>query len=473
MMKKIVLAVLISLLVVAGFGVISSANTLKLYYDGKWHDYKALPIFLQVDGKDINSSMPPIVFGEYTVVPAREVFEAIGATVKWNGIQKTVTISNGNIDVELKIDSKVAKVNGVDKQMEIPSKLINDKTMIPTRFVSKELGLDIEWIEKERTVCIKQVLKDIYIQSVKFVKNPETNNLINVSYTGSGTSVVQIDIMANNQITNYNIFPLKEPNRVVVDIDNSIMGLRSTTLPVSECGIEQVRTSQFSVQPNKTRVVIDLQKELKYEVSLSSDKKHILINFTTGNKVPITGSYSVVIDPGHGGNDPGAVYSGITEKELNLEISLMLKKLLEEENIKVYMTRETDVYVDLYERSGLSNRMKTDLLLSIHNNAIEDVSYNGTMTLYCPDGINTGFNNLRFAEIIQKEMVSQVGTTNIGIRSRPKLAVLNTCTAPSALVEVACMTNSNDMTKLKNKEFLQKVAQALKDAIIKSLTEKG
>lgn len=450
------------------FSGFSSAYAMKLYYDGKWHNYTEPPIFLKVEGKDINASMPPITFGEFSLVPAREVFEALGAEVIWDGDSQTVKILYEGNNILLTIDKSTAKVNGEDKSLVLAPKIINDKTMVPTRFVSEQLGFNIEWAGSESTIYISRKPQNISVTDIKFIANP--NGITQVSY--NGTKTVQVQINANSQIEDYSTMTLQSPYRLVIDVKNSVLNVSKYNIPVSRDGISQIRTSQYSVEPNITRIVIDFEKLLKYNLYLSSDKRQITVDIA----VPVTqntGGNTIVIDPGHGGNDPGAVYSGISEKDLNLKICMELKNLLQQEGIKVYMTRENDSFVDLYARSDLANSLNADLLLSVHNNAMEDDSFDGTMTLYYPNDDAPGFTNRSLAQIIQNQIVSDLGTTNRGIIQRPKLAVLRTSQVPSALVEVAFMTNYNDMTKLKNDNFIRNAAMSLKDGILKALNEKN
>lgn len=133
------------------------------------------------------------------------------------------------------------------------------------------------------------------------------------------------------------------------------------------------------------------------------------------------------------------------------------------------MTREEDVYVGLYERAYIANDMNATLFVSIHNNAYYS-KYKGTETLYYPTK-GSGFNSKRFAQIVQAELINALGTNNRGIVERPNLVVLKATKMPAVLAEIAFMTNSDDLAKLKTEEFRQKAAQALCDAILKALDE--
>lgn len=181
----------------------------------------------------------------------------------------------------------------------------------------------------------------------------------------------------------------------------------------------------------------------------------------------------VVIDPGHGGWEPGAVVGGLKEKDLNLDISLRLNALLKAKDVKTYMIREDDSYVGLYERAYIANNLNASLFLSIHNNAFtNNDAIKGSETLYYPANPNDkGFNGKRFAQIIQSELLSRLKTTDRRIIERPNLVVLKATKMPAALAEIGFMTNKEDRENLQKEEFRQNAAQALCDAIIKSLEE--
>lgn len=191
---------------------------------------------------------------------------------------------------------------------------------------------------------------------------------------------------------------------------------------------------------------------------------------TLGNRGKPLSSYRVLIDPGHGGSETGAIHGGVYEKDINLQISKYLRRMLEDEGIKTYMTRDTDKEVGLYERTEMADRVNADLLISIHNNAGYK-SMTGSMTLYYPYGKVTtgGLDQLELAQIVQGHLVNGLGMKNLGIIKRPYLAVLRTSNVPAVLAEIGYMSNPYELTKLKNSDFQKKSANALKNAIIEAL----
>ncbi|HOM01265.1 MAG TPA: N-acetylmuramoyl-L-alanine amidase [Acetivibrio sp.] len=184
----------------------------------------------------------------------------------------------------------------------------------------------------------------------------------------------------------------------------------------------------------------------------------------------------VVIDPGHGGEDLGAYNGTFYEKDINLDISLKLGELLEELGVKVVYTRKTDVFIDLDPRVDLANRLDATLFISVHSNSMPDNSdYRGTETLYCPP-VNPKYSKMdgkKLATIVQKELISALGTVDNGIIERPNLAVLRKTVMPAVIAEIAYISSPSDRAKLKDTAFRQKAAQALADAVMKALDEMG
>ncbi len=182
-------------------------------------------------------------------------------------------------------------------------------------------------------------------------------------------------------------------------------------------------------------------------------------------------SFKVVVDAGHGGKETGAIYGGVYEKDLNLDIAKRLQRLLKNEGIRVYMTREGDSTVGLYERSGLANRLNADLLISVHNNAEVYPVSSGTMTLYHPSSAKSkgGLDTWELASIVQMELTGRLRTNNLRTISRPELAVLRTSLMPAVIAEIGYMTSNRELQKLKTPSYREEAAKALKDAALKAL----
>ncbi|OQB14384.1 MAG: Protease inhibitor precursor [Firmicutes bacterium ADurb.Bin193] len=107
-----------------------------------------------IDGVLQKFDQPPMLISDRTMVPMRAIFETLGAKVEWEEATQTVTATKGSFVAVLKIGSNVAKINNVEKTLDVPATIINDRTLVPLRFVSESFGADVQWIEETETVVI-------------------------------------------------------------------------------------------------------------------------------------------------------------------------------------------------------------------------------------------------------------------------------------------------------------------------------
>lgn len=183
----------------------------------------------------------------------------------------------------------------------------------------------------------------------------------------------------------------------------------------------------------------------------------------------------VVIDAGHGGRQPGAVKKDICEKNLNLDIVLKLKDLLDtvdEKKMKVFYTRLEDVNPSLAERSEMANDLEADLFISVHNNASASGKFNsenGTMVLYSPD--ENDDSSKRLAQICLENVNASTGSKRLGLVKANDIYIVRTSEVPVALIEVGYMTNTEELNNLCDPAYQQKVAQGIYNAIMQAFEE--
>lgn len=114
------------------------------------------PISILVNGKLISADTAPMIQNDRTLVPMRTIFEALGADVQWDQATRTVTGTKDGQEVVLQIDNGVAKVNGQDVALDAAPTIINDRTVVPLRFVGEALGANVDWNADARQVIVKQ-----------------------------------------------------------------------------------------------------------------------------------------------------------------------------------------------------------------------------------------------------------------------------------------------------------------------------
>ena len=210
----------------------------------------------------------------------------------------------------------------------------------------------------------------------------------------------------------------------------------------------------------------------------------------------------IVIDAGHGGHDPGAMGNGLSESELTLDVAVRLSKLLQKQpGVEVVMTRSTDVFIPLEERTAIANREGADLFLSIHANASRNPKARGVETYYLnfatnPEAeavaarenagsaqtmhrlpeivkaiaLNNKLDESRdFAAIVQRAMVRRLATRNktlrdLGVKQAPFIVLIGAA-MPSVLAEISFVTHKQEGALLKTGAYRQHIAEALFDAV--------
>lgn len=173
----------------------------------------------------------------------------------------------------------------------------------------------------------------------------------------------------------------------------------------------------------------------------------------------------IVIDPGHGGQDPGALNPNLDleEKEIVLDISLKLKKLLENKGFKVHMTRGDDTYIKLHERSTLANEFEANAYVSIHVNAHPESNMKGVQVFYAS---NDDRDNKSFAAIMKNSLVKELDASDKGIIERPKLVVLKETKMPAISLSLGFLTNNEEGKLLKQDVYRQSCAEGIYKGII-------
>ena len=322
-------------------------------------------------------------------------------------------------------------------------------------------------------------------------------------------------------VSRYSVFTLYNPFRLVIDAERSAgrsatlvvpapspalapppkpVELQRTAIPPSEPIIPIVETPD---PPPATLPAPPAALPSTPTVPPSTAAANAAGGFSIARQLGLTVS-RIVIDPGHGGKDPGTVARGLTEAALTLDVALRLEKLLQKEpGVEVILTRRTDVYVPLEERTAIANRHNADLFLSIHANSSRNGSAKGIETYFLsfasspeaeavaarensaseremhqlPDIIKAITLNNKLDEsrdlagMVQESLVTGLKTTNRDVRSRgvkkAPFVVLIGAAMPSVLAEISFITNRQELQLLKTAGYKQKIAQALHAAVLR------
>ena len=310
------------------------------------------------------------------------------------------------------------------------------------------------------------------------------------------------------------------PDRLYFDLMNTMIAKEvKTILPVGDGILKVVRAGQF--KPDIVRVVLDLEEIADYNAFVLDDPARFVIDVYGKEKVrkpdTVIAKRRIVIDAGHGGHDPGAVgLQRLYEKNVVLDIALKLRKILSSDPLnEVFLTRETDVFIPLEERTVIANKKNADFFVSIHANAspgrqargIETYLLNWTdneeankvaarenqislkkmkvmnrkMQMDDLDIIKSDLlrqnkrdESIKLAHYIQKSMVSTLDngnkdTLDLGVK-QALFYVLFGARMPSVLVEVSFISNPEEEKLLSKDSYKKQIAEAIAEGLNKYIT---
>lgn len=314
-------------------------------------------------------------------------------------------------------------------------------------------------------------------------------------------------------IDNYKIYNLPDPFRVVIDV----RGKENKTgvgPPIP------FYSSRKKIKPawgnKKERAIVVLRDKKKIILAQPAKSKDIkadvalVATSVSTNTIPLSlaqqlglGVKKIVIDPGHGGKDPGAMAFGIKEKDIVLDIAKKLAPILEKElHCEVLLTRTEDVFISLEERTAIANKENADLFVSLHINAHPSAKVRGLETYYL--NLSTNAEAMRVAarenatsthqmsdlqnilsDIMKNSKISEssrlaqqvhnsilskaenksfTDIKNLGVKQAP-FYVLIGAEMPAILIEIAFISNEEDMRNLQNADFVHMLTQEIASGI--------
>jgi len=222
------------------------------------------------------------------------------------------------------------------------------------------------------------------------------------------------------------------------------------------------------------RLVFNTNRVLAFSVHETADYYIIRVHLPRD-----VSQFIVVIDPGHGGSNPGSAHNGVREPELVLTISNKVMQLLDNNPlISAYMTRRGDYTVYNHMRAEFANELGANLFVSIHANAAElrpgviNPTANGIETLYSfgnlEQNAHNSFTSRQFAEIVQRNMVARTGARDRELVYRPGVIVLRYTEMPAVLVEVGFLTNPQEVALLTTAQYQWLLAHSIYESIVEA-----
>lgn len=298
----------------------------------------------------------------------------------------------------------------------------------------------------------------------------------------SGAPVTRVVLDLSGPVK-YKSGTLTEPERLFVDLTDTREKVSENDIVVKDGVIQNIRIGQVTTR--RTRVVLDLVKSLPYNIfTLEADKDRpfrVVIDLSKSStpEVPSPDQVSkpkaavpqdlkgkiIVIDPGHGGQDPGAIgLKGTKEKDVTLDIAKRVTAILGARGAKVLMTRSTDKFISLEGRVSFANANKANLFVSIHINSSTIRKPEGIETYYYPRS-QAGRN---LALKVQAGLITKLGWKNRGTKTASFYVIRHT-KMPACLAEIGFISNPVQEDQLRKSPIRQKAAEGVANGVINYL----
>ena len=335
-----------------------------------------------------------------------------------------------------------------------------------------------------------------------------------LSYSGDVVNKIRVGRHPDNlvrvvldleDVRKYSVFTLYSPFRLVIDAERSVARTAAAPATVAPSAVAAAPLAAAPPPPMEIKEIpiAPPTPEVPPAATPTAPAANVAGGFSIARQLGLSVS-RIVIDPGHGGHDPGTIAKGLTEANLTLDVALRLEKLLQKElGIEVVLTRRTDVYIPLEERTAIANRHNADLFLSIHANSSRNASAKGIETYFLsfasspeaeaiaarenatsakemhhlPDlikaiSLNNKLDESRdLANMVQDALVANLKRSNKDVRSRgvkkAPFVVLIGAAMPSVLAEISFLTNKQELQLVKTSAYKDRIAQALYNAVLR------
>jgi N-acetylmuramoyl-L-alanine amidase len=454
-------------------------------------------------------------------------------------------------------EKKYFDLNELTKVLRIKKDIYPVSFKIVLHFDNKNLVIYRNLVDLDGVIKTSSTSSPIILRGSKYFVNSEIfvlpdfakifeikfdiddKNKIVVVYTDINvTSVKYFSYIEKTRVIVYMSKPLKYSSeifgkKIVVDIDNGVYVMPSDNIMVGDGKVDNINVIQSkrglkivietgevfsgeyetSVLTDPDRIIIDLKgkkdEEMKRIDVPEQNKVPVLLpttsTFVLPDKIKKNEKMVVIIDPGHGGKDPGGnIVFGKREKQINLEIGKKLYDIMKKDDrFETYITRDDDKFIPLYERSKYANDKRCDLFISIHSNAhknrkengfeiyflsekatdpwaseVEEyenasIEYEGGVFDYTPAAIvlhslarNEYINEgSKLAAYVAKYMQKETPFINRGVK-QAAFYVLRGTYCPGILIEVGFMTNKKDKKNLDDPKVQKKIANAIYKGIV-------
>ena len=373
-----------------------------------------------------------------------------------------------------------ATVNGRPVELESPPLVKQGTTLVPLRFVGEGMGLEVGWDNGTKTVSLRTA-PPVAEQDEEDEANTTPSTSLKAELQSIRFSSNRLMITTSGEVKP-KLSTLGAPDRIIVDMpettfsESFIQGQDITsdgsgTIVVTDSAVvSKVRYAMFSHSPSTVRIVFDLKQSATANWSLG-DNHVLLVDLTASNEsLPVNPPYQqmtakiVIIDPGHGGRQSGAVsISGKYEKDFNLAVGLKVQALLQKhEDIQTMITRQDDTELSLQQRVEMAELNQADLFISIHGNKFTTPDPNGIETLY------SRIESKTLADMLHTHLMQVTGLKDRGVKMA-SLHVTRETSMPAVLLELGFMSNPTDEALMLTEDYQERCAEAIVDGIIEFL----
>lgn len=293
---------------------------------------------------------------------------------------------------------------------------------------------------------------------------------------------------------------LKNPPRLIMDFKGVTVEKPLISVVKKSKRVGLIRAGQFSKKPLIGRVVLELKRPVKYEAAALYGRQQVVLEVADGagdfpavavkeepvkpaikpkkaakiakaavsveviaekpTKVELTLKNKViVVDPGHGGDDPGAQgFNGILEKDINLKTALYLAKYLKAKGANVFLTRKTDIKKNLPDIVSFANRIGADIYLGVHYNSLDNPRITGTETYYFHE------HSRALADTVHRSLVQGLRRKDRGVR-QAMLYTIHHTSMPAILLEPVYMTGDQEGALITSPSFQKEVARDIAQGV--------
>jgi N-acetylmuramoyl-L-alanine amidase len=473
-----------------------------------WSAAQAPPAALRMMSRDGTRALQTVSQGNQEFIPLEDLAAAFGLTFREDRLAGGLTITARNRTIILTADQTVVSVDGRLVSLTTAPVRQNNRWLIPLDFLPRALGLALDTRIELRRNSRLVIVGDLRVPRM----------VARVDASGTGTSVTfDASPPANARVAS-------EAGRLIVTFDADALDVALPTVPAQDFlqavqpgdtptsvrlvtgpkfGVHRVTTTQ--PDPSSSRTVIELLPATTEVLAPPATPAPAPAPSTPSLPLPMPapGLRTIVIDPGHGGEEAGARGGrGTLEKDVTLAIARRLRALVESRlGLRVFMTREDDRLVSLDERSAYANSQKADAFISIHANAGVSPAMKGAEVYFLSfegDGEALGMSessdavlptlgggtrsldlilwdtaqarylqqSSTLANFVGQALQSRVQMSPRSVQQAP-FRVLVGANMPAVLVEVGYLSNPEQEQQLASGNYQDQVAQALFDAIVK------